>query len=358
MKFLAELLASGDYYLDEKDKAGQKSAIEEVRRTLSVDGRHHMHEARRRYNIGPEDFIHEATLSEEDLANLPDGGEIVRQFSKPNTDYIKKAKTSWRRRFVVKPEPFGLFFVGDPHLDNKGCNLEALERDLELARAAKLRAVQMGDILDFFHKAGRLADKQAANRMTKKEGLAAARWLVRDTGMLWDAQLLGNHDAWAGDEFEALVSGWAREASKPHKVFNWMCELTYDWGDGEFRVLAAHDFKGSSVYNSLHSHMKRAMQDGTADLYVAGHRHTAAKGDEENGFRERFYHYLRVKGYKDWDEYAFTKGFPQQEEGRSAVAVIDPLSETKEGRCRTFLDVADGVEWLNLLRSRKEALCA
>lgn len=222
---------------------------------------------------------------------------------------------------------------------------------ISLLPTSKMRAIQIGDILDNFHKTSKLASKQAANRVTKAEALGLARWLVRDSGVPWDAQILGNHCAWGDDEFAQLLQVWAREAKRPHKFYDWMVKITYSWGDGNYTVLAAHDFKGHSVHNPLHGLMRRSKEDGTADLYAAGHRHTAADGGDENGFRGKHFRYVRVKGYKDWDEYAHVKGFDQQSEGRSAVVVVNPHSETKAGRHRVFLDLAEGAEYLQMLRS-------
>jgi hypothetical protein len=98
--------------------------------------------------------------------------------------------------------------------------------------------------------------------------------------------------------------------------------------------------------------MRRAQEDGWADLYVAGHRHNAAEAAHENGFRKRRYNFMRVKGYKETDEYAWAKGFPEQAEGASGIVVIDPHSDTMTGRARTFLDLSEGVEYLNYLKAR------
>ena len=252
------------------------------------------------------------------------------------------------RMFIVPKAPFGVVFFGDAHLDNKGCDLAGLERDIEATRASNLRAVNIGDVTDNFHMNAKLAAKQAQNRVSEKEGLALARWFIRDSGVAWDAHIEGNHDAWGGTAHTTLFRQWAGRTP----VFSWMGRLIYNWGDGQVSILAAHDFKGHSQYNPLHALAKRALEDGQDDVYVAGHRHNAAEGGWENGFRNRHYRFLRVGGYKRVDEYAYAKGFSEQTEGASAVVIVDPFAATKSGRIRTVLDVAEGAEIVQFLRNR------
>lgn len=207
----------------------------------------------------------------------------------------------------------------------------------------------MGDVVDNFQALGKLASKQANNHMSVKEGLAAARWFIRDCRVKWDAQLLGNHDMWGEEPYSQLVQEWARDAKT--RFYPWAVTLSYQWDGGAFTVFAAHDMKGHSQFNKLHGLMKRALVDGEADLYVGAHRHEAADGSEENGYRGKRYNYLRVKGYKRADEYAWVKQFPEQVGGASGVAVINPRSETMKGRCQIFYSIPEAAETLKMLRS-------
>jgi len=342
-----------DYYWDEKERSDQRSAFQALAADVGTSHsaiRHQLSEALRRFGWTPADFANDLKPAAEELDDIPDGYAVLQQAKGANTEYIDRARKRWRRVFPVRPEPFAIAFVGDPHIDNKGCDLAALEDDLAAIRASRMRAVNMGDILDNFHKTTKLAAKQANNRVSASQGLALARWFIRDSGVNWDAHVVGNHDSWVGPEGLALLREWGYQAQS--RFYDWVAELTYTWDGGSYTVLAAHDFKGSSIYNPLHGNMKRALEDGTADLYVSAHRHNAAQFGAENGFRGRRYEHLRVAGYKRWDEYAHTKGFGQQVEGATGVAVIDPLSETMGGRCRTFLSVTEAPGYLQWLRSR------
>ena len=348
MRIIASYLSTGEYYLGEKEKTGQKSAVEAAAAELGINSAtvsRRIGSAAQRFGWSPRDFIQDVQVVPED-DQIPDGLEVIKRVAPLTESYINRSRKKWRRVVPVRPEPFGIAFIGDPHLDNKGCNLKKLLNDIEIIKASGLRSVQMGDVLDNFHARGKLAEKQADNFMTRKEGLGAARWLTQELD--WDAFILGNHDKWLGPTGEVLLGEWIR----PNRVFDWIVELTYAWDGGEFKVTAAHDFKGHSGYNPLHANFKRALEDGTSDLYVSAHRHNAAKGDFANGYRGKHYHHLRVKGYKDFDEYAHEKTLPQQVEGHSGVAVINPHSETQEGQCRLFYDLSDAAEHLEMLRKR------
>ena len=330
------------------DGAGS-SAIAEAARRLNMSSstvRHRWNIAQDRLDIEGLKRPHSPT---DDDGPLEDGLDVLQRHAEANAAYINKTPKKRHFVFPVKAEPFGIGFVGDPHLDNKGANIDAFLNDMDLFRAAGVRCVNMGDITDNFQARGKLAPKQAQNKMTIKEGHSVARWMVRDSGVNWDLHILGNHDLWLEDQGVTMLAEWAKSGRS--RVADWMAGLEYAWGDGSFKVLAAHDFKGHSIHNSLHGNMRRALADGWADLYVSAHRHNAARADAENGFRKRHYHHLRVRGYKDVDDYSWTKGFEDQSAGRSALAVIDPNAPPEE-RCTKFLDLARGVDYLNFLRGR------
>ena len=351
LEAVANVLAEGGYYYGERTDPATRSAIEEAARRANLNAgtlKHHLERAKERWGWTPDDFTAPARAAEADIEDLGNGLAILQDGAARNAQYIAKFHSKPRVRMVRK-EPFAVAFFGDMHADNKGCDIDRLMSDLALVRASRIRAINIGDICDNFHKTTKLASKAARNRMTPKEALAAAKWIVSE-GAAWDAHILGNHCLWGEEEFASLLRGWA--AITGAKVHEWDALLTYRWDGGEFSILAAHDFKGNSQYNTLHGHIKRALEDGRADLYVCGHKHNAGQMGVENGWRGRRYEMVRVMGYKVADDYAFRGQFPQQTEGHSCLAVIDPFAETKEGRCRTFLNLAEGVEHLEMLKAR------
>lgn len=308
--------------------------------------------AKDRLGISPQAMI-EAAVREDDDRPCPI--RLLDNHAVENLRHIARRRTK-PAVFMVRPEPFAVAFVGDPHLTNEGCNLAALRADLELLAHSGVDAVEMGDMLDNFHRNAKLAAKEAHNRMSIRDGLSLAEWMVAESGVRWKAILLGNHDLWLSDEGVALIGEWARRAKS--RLFNWNAHLIYRWGDGpdeKHWINAAHDFKGSSIYNPLHGNAKMAIWDGRADTYVAAHRHNHADAKMPNGWRGKTYQLVRVRGYKDYDSYSAGRAqFPDHEgmEGRSALVVINPLSHTHDGRQRVFMDLADGLEYLGAIKRR------
>jgi hypothetical protein len=74
-----------------------------------------------------------------------------------------------------------------------------------------------------------------------------------------------------------------------------------------------------------------------------------------NGWRQKTYQLVRVRGYKDWDSYSAGRAqFADFHgmEGRSALLVVNPLAQSHDGRQRVFMDVAEGIEYVQMLRAR------
>lgn len=315
--------------------------------------RNRVNRARERYGLTVENFnARPESIIEDDR---PDPIAILDRHAPVNAQYIALKRTK-PQLFIVKREPFCIAFIGDPHLSNAGCNLHALRHDIDFLRATGIRAVQMGDILDNFHRVPKLAAKEAQNRMSIEEALSVAKWLILDSGVKWDAHVLGNHDLWLDAEGVALFGEWIRQARS--RMYDWNARLIYQWGDGpndRHAVMASHDMKGHSQYNPTHGPGKMALWDGTHDTYVAAHRHNHAEAKIPNGWRARTYQLARVRGYKDFDSYSAGRAqFPDHlgMEGRSAMLVVNPLSETHDGRQRVFMDIQEGAEYCEMLRRR------
>ena len=313
---------------------------------------HRLAEAERRWGLTVDNFRDPPAPNVDEDGERPDPIEILRRHGVANDDYIRKK----RLKPVVIPvrcEPFAVAFVGDPHMASAGCNLTALQRDVGILRASGIRAVQMGDLLDNFHKVPKLAEKEAQNRMSVSEGLSLVEWLICESGVNWAAHVLGNHDLWLGAEGVHLLQEWCRRART--RLFDWNARLIFTWDGGQHVIAASHDMKGHSQYNPTHGPGKMALWDGTADTYVAAHRHNHADAKVPNGWRGKTYQLIRIRGYKDYDSHGAGRAqFPDHEgmEGRSAILVVNPLAETHDGRQRVFMDLLEGVEYLEMLKCR------
>lgn len=330
---------------------GIPSAQEEAARRLNMNPskfRTRLRAAQNHYNLVPGQP--DAPDEEVDLLDLPPSGEVLERASKYSRRHIASFYREKSMTVKVKEPVFAAWFMGDPHLDSPGCDIAQARADLELIGAAQqeqtILAVNIGDTLDHWPTGGRLAKKLADGHLTAKEALSLARWLARDT-VDWTAWLIGNHDAWAGLKFSELVRDWGG-----FRVADWGLFLHVESPGREWVIPVSHDFAGHSMHNPLHALMRRAREDGSGDLYVAGHRHTGAQGKVEDGHRKQTYNLMRVRGYKRADEYAFQKGYAEQAEGCSGLAVFNSNAKMQDGEIRTFYDLEEGLDWMRFLRAR------
>lgn len=258
--------------------------------------------------------------------------------------FLRKQATAnakrWMRFQIHDDGPFALMFVGDPHADDDGCDLPTLERHLQLMeRVPGFYGVGMGDWTNNW--TGRLARLYAEQGTTASDAYRFAEWMLKRPG--WLLLLRGNHDMWsgAGDPLR-----WIADGAAP--LVDWSAQFVVACGDAEWKIEAAHDFPGSSMWNKLHAPLKRSKLSGQeADLYCAAHRHTFALAEEQDEYTGRVSWLARVRGYKALDSYAHVSGFGQQQDrGQSIVAVCSPADR----RMRCFSDADEAAEYLLWLR--------
>lgn len=253
----------------------------------------------------------------------------------------EKAK-SWQVVRVPISGPYGLMLFGDPHLDDNFCDLEALERDARLcADTPGMFGVNGGDSINNW--VGRLERIYAEQSVTAEEGWQLIDWFMNGFGIRWALWLLGNHDVW---NFGQRV--FDRMNTDRILMRDWDAKIVLRSDDGDCRLWARHDFKGTSIYNELHGLKKAAMFTGKADIYAAFHRHTWATMQGELDDGERFC-LVRARGYKECDDYAVKNGFSEQSGGQSVVCIVEPRKDGPP-RVTAFEDVKRGCEFLTYLR--------
>jgi hypothetical protein len=251
----------------------------------------------------------------------------------------------WMEIKVKSNKPIGVCFMGDPHIDNNGCNWPLLRRDIKiLEETPGLFAVNIGDLTDNW--VGRLIRLYADQEMSKKQAWKLAKYLMKESGIKWLCHILGNHDAWNDGPY--LIKAGAQMVP----VEDWQSRFQIGFPNGQkVRVHAAHDFPGSSIWNGMHGPQKASMLMEEADIYACGHKHQWAINEGENAQRGFLYHLIRARGYKFIDSYADQLGYASQKYGASITAVIDPtLDGVKRIRCFPALDEA--AEFLTWKRSR------
>jgi hypothetical protein len=252
----------------------------------------------------------------------------------------------WMEIKVNTNKPIGVCFMGDPHIDNNGCNWPLLRRDIGILNSTPgMYAVNIGDLTDNW--VGRLVRLYADQEMSKKQAWKLAKYLMRDAGIKWLCHLIGNHDAWNDGPY--LIKA---NAQPMVPVEDWQSRFEIVFANKtRVRVHAAHDFPGSSIWNKMHGPQKAAMMLEQADIFACGHKHEYAINESENSNRDFIYHLIRARGYKFIDSYSDQLGYGSQKNGASITAVIDPIASGPT-RIKCFADLTQAAQFLEFLRSR------
>ena len=248
----------------------------------------------------------------------------------------------WLPINMTSNKPIMLCPVGDPHLDDDGCNWPVLKRDIETFKSPGVFCVNVGDTINNW--AGRLVGKYADQETSLKTAVRLGRWFVDQAK--WLVWIRGNHDLWTP---EGAIDVKAREVTH---VADWEAKFKLFFPNGQkFLFDVAHHFKGSSIYNRLHGGLKKAKFSGAvADFYISGHTHEWGIITDEHDDSHKIVNVIKVRGYKFHDEYAIKNGFGEQQYGSSVGIVIDP-TKTGAERVSVFPSIQAGNEYLQYLRA-------
>jgi len=272
-------------------------------------------------------------------------GHLERRFEKKLEH--EKAK-HWFPITFPSDKPIGIAVVGDPHLGTH-CNFPLLRRDVELmATTEGVLAVNIGDSTDNW--SNRLLGLWAETDISRDTERKLARWFLQEAGIKWGLWLMGNHDM-MNTEFSTYLETLN---AKKIPMLDWRARVNLVFPSGELRLDAAHNHKGTSIYNRLHGQKRAALWDENADIYVAGHHHTWAITTEEldDG---RVVTMARVRGYKWLDSFATTHGFANQKYGATVLFVICPAEANPVSRVMAFADLKKGSEYLTWIRGLYES---
>lgn len=276
--------------------------------------------------------------------------EVIDRMSR-NFERAKKAQDA-RQWFPIKlkdNKPIGILFVGDPHVDDNGCNWPVLREHARISRETPgLYAVNIGDAANDW--GGRLIKKYADQDTSVHTARRLVEWLLLDSGFSWIAWLHGNH------QHMGNTSSLHQEMNKRHgtrsvPMLDWEARFVVQFPNGEeFRINAAHDFPGNSMWNPIHGPVKATKFGDRIDIAVCGHKHNWAVSQWENPEQGTSPLMIRARGYKHLDDYARRIGKYEQDEGQSILVVLDPGASTKAGRMTSFVDIERGAKYLSLIR--------
>ena len=260
---------------------------------------------------------------------------------------IQKAKQSqkWMEFKMKNPGPFGLVFVGDPHIGDQGCNIKLLREHISIIKETpSLYGVGLGDYTNNW--SSKLAQRIAPlEETTRPQTWRLVDWFFRE--IEWFLLIKGNHEVWNGSDD---VLDWMYRGTIPIQEWQAQFRITSP-NKKEFNIWVAHDFPGHSQWNPLHGPMKKGKFSGQADVYVAGHKHNWALFHVEDADNKKTYWSARARGYKFYDHYATVLGIQEQEHGASVCAIFDP---NKDGPAavQMFADVEEASQYLTWKRKK------
>lgn len=270
-------------------------------------------------------------------SELPSYEELVAQRLKSTSR--KLAADRARELIDIKVHvtgPYGVALIGDPHIDNPGCNLALLlEHTRLIAKTEGMFAICVGDLQDNW--IGRLA------RLWAGQGISAAESQVLVDGWLKSYQhkllalVLGNHDCWSSSMHGVNPTDWIKARGTVQDAHGVRLRLTTD--DGDVRTInARHDFPGRSQYNAAHGPNKSLLFGLRDDVAVAGHTHEFGMGVRLNPETRTPMHAVRLGSYKHSDEYAKTLGLLDNNVTECAVLMVDP--DEPDPRHRTWIETS------------------
>lgn len=283
---------------------------------------------------------------------LPTAEELIarrkKQFSRKNdaAEARKLVKVT-----VRLTGPIGLAFVGDPHVDDDGTDIDLLERHVALFQQHEaLLPLGIGDYSNNW--VGRLARLYGQQSLSAAEAWVLVEWLVKS--VKWLALVSGNHDAWSG---EGDPVKWMSKAAKVNYESNGIRLGLNLPSKRVIRVNARHDFRGRSQWNTTHGISKAAQMGWRDHVLTAGHTHVSGWTYTRDPMSGLISHCLRIGSYKRLDRFADERGLPDQTASVCPVIVVRPQFEDNDPRLLTpFLEPETAADFLTFLRKKKSEM--
>lgn len=285
-----------------------------------------------------------------EVAQPPNGDETIEEILARKVSLFNKKKQlqDFNKLIPVSvkgDKPIAICLIGDPHIDDDGCDIVTLQNDLQTIRNTDgMYAGHVGDLTNNW--VGRLARLYANQTTTASQAIKLMEWMLNEAPNLF--VIGGNHDCW--NQGMDLISFVLRSHQS---VFNAHgARIALNFGNGQqVRIHARHDFKGHSQYNPTHGHRRTQLWEGNKDhVYVSGHRHSDACSMIPQSDGTCSWSFM-VSGYKVIDEYADAGGFTEQRANPSVTIIINP-NKNKAELVKPFWDAEAGADYLKFLRAK------
>lgn len=296
----------------------------------------------------------EAAARQYEVAHIPEDDVPIEQLIEHRKRQFEHKKNHEEASKLIPVRikidgPIGIWLAGDPHVDDDGTDLGALQAHSELVnRTEGMFAANVGDTTNNW--IGRIAFLYGQQSTSAAQAWRIAEWFIKGQKK-WIWMIGGNHDAWsgAGDPIKWITKqqGTLYKSSEARLALNFPNGLCV-------RINSRHDHAGSSIWNPAHGPMKAAIMGTRDHLYVAGHKHESALSVLKDAITGITMHALKVSSYKLYDRYAKERGFRDNTFSPCAIAVINTrLPEAHPDLIKIFWEPAEGAAYLTWLRNRK-----
>ena len=314
-KSTINVLSDEDHQQTERTYVQCAGNISEIGRVLGISRQAAQNRVQRANRAG---YIktYEATPNDSAVSPFKEIREKrLKEFSR------QKRAGNWRKVRPVKlahNEPYCIIFIGDPHLDNPGTDIELFEKwTSRLDASRNIYGFGLGDWLDEWLRV--LSFLYAKSETTAPEGHEMLRHYLGQIGPHMIGSVSGNHDDWS-----AALDFIMREAGvinhRKHAV-----RIGIKSKNGRMVTVGArHRFPGHSQWNTVHGIMKAAKMGWRDHILVGGDKHISGDAkvkDPDTGF---ITHCYQVAAFKIYDDYSEEKGFLDHHISPAIACVVDP----------------------------------
>lgn len=279
---------------------------------------------------------------------LPTADELIKrrleQFAK--RDAREKATTLIKIK-VRLDGPIGITHFGDPHVNDDGSDMPALQSDVAIVKKTPgLFGANIGDFNNNW--VGRLAALYGKQSIKEAEAWVLVEWLI---GALdWLYLIGGNHDAWNGAG--SVLKWFATQGGKLFRRDGARLGLTFPNGR-EVRINARHEWPGRSQWNPAHGEAKSAMMGAKDHIIIGGHTHTCGQNTVFDSTTGIISHCLQVGSYKVHDDYSKQMGFRNGNFAPSVTTIIDPAAKDETDLVQPFWNTERAADYLTWARRKK-----
>ena len=260
----------------------------------------------------------------------------------------KKRKGDWRKpvRTTLPYEPFILVLLGDPHIDNDGCNFELFEKSW-MSMGVGTYGLCVGDFFDNWTRS--LAHLYREQTVAPSDAWLLFDHLMSERGEYLLAGCSGNHDDWAHGPVDP-IQDMMRRHGVIYRDGAIRLQVAFSGTDRVIHISMRHKWRGNSMYSAAHA-LKRGAREGWSDnILIGGHIHQ----DEHRmhvGPDGVVSHLCQLSAFKEFDNYADVQGYMPHKISPAWYAVVDPRKpDTDPDMVKVFWNLSDARSLVEAIR--------